>query len=336
MPWPTTLGSQALPTQLNRTGLTLRSQLQHHSLELTTGTAADPSRRLRGDLGSLARVETRLQRIAGEESALRRAQLAAESAQAALGKVAALGEAIRDRVMAVATGAPSSAALDRAGDSARSALAGMISALSTEIAGQALFSGAHTDRIPLPDVETLLSAVSVHLAGAATAAAVVAGVDDFFDAPGGPFASQVYAGGTAVAPNGAAAGLAVPLPTAADPPLRAMLREAVLGALLADAGHLPDPRQRQELAVLATGRYPIAAEGLIGVRSRLGQGEAMLDGARLRLSAERDSLLRGRDALVGVDPFDAASRLEETRARLEALYAINARVARLSLTGFLR
>jgi flagellar hook-associated protein 3 FlgL len=44
----------------------------------------------------------------------------------------------------------------------------------------------------------------------------------------------------------------------------------------------------------------------------------------------------GRQSLIGADPYESATRLQETQARLEALYTITARTARLSLTEYLR
>ena len=57
------LGSLALPFQLNRNALTLRTEMARLSQELVTGEAMDPQRRLKGDLAPLSAIETRLSRI---------------------------------------------------------------------------------------------------------------------------------------------------------------------------------------------------------------------------------------------------------------------------------
>jgi flagellar hook-associated protein 3 FlgL len=337
MPWPPTLGSQSLPAHLQRTGLALRADVQRHSLELTTGRVADVSRHLRGDLGPLAAIETRLQRIGAQDSALRSAAQLTQVAQAALGRLSELGGSIRDRLLTVASFDASPEALTRTGQAARAGLASMMSALSADVAGRTVFAGAATDRGPLPDAETLMAAVRAHLAGATNAQQVADGLDAFFELPMGAFDAVIYAGGSPVLPS--ADGLqngAVALPTAADPAIRGMLRGAVMAALLAEPGTLPDLAHRRDLARIASERFPLDAERLVSLRAGLGTTEAAIDDARTRLSTERDTLSGDRNGLVGVDPYSAASRLEETRARLEALYAVTARVARLSLTEFLR
>jgi len=337
MSWPLTLGSQALSAQLHRAGLSLRSDVQRHSLELTTGRAKEVSRHLRGDMGAFTALETRLTRISAQDMALRSASQLAGSVQMALGSIAETGATIRDRLLTVASAEPTPDALTRVGQSARAGLSTMISALSTQSAGRAVFSGTATDRGPLPDASVLMDAVVSHLAGATTAAEIVSRIDTFFDTAGGAFETLIYLGGppgtgTAILPD-----TSVPaLPTAADPAIRGALRGAVMAALLAEPSIVPDLAHRRELAIVATQRSSVDSERLIGLRAQVGDGEAALDVGRNRLSSERDALLQARDGLIGVDPYAAASRLEETRARLETLYAVTARVARLSLTEYLR
>lgn len=332
-----TFGSQSLANQLQRAGTRMRQDVQRHSLEMTTGQSADPAARLRGNLGPLAMIDTRLHRIGAQEIGLKSALQLTETAQTALGSVATIAGRIRDELMTVAGMEPTGDALSRVGATARLELSAMISALSVSDGGRAPFSGRASDRGPLPDADTLLAAVAAHVAGAATADDVIAGVADFFDAPGGPFETVIYAGADPVAPGAAALGVAVdPLPTAADPAIRATLREAVLASLLNEPGVSQDLGLRQQLARKTVDRQFQAIDDLVGLRGRVGRAEAALDDGISRLSLERDTLMRNRDGMIGVDPFEAASRLEETRARLEALYVVTARVARLSLTEYLR
>ena len=331
------IGSQSLPALLQRAGSRMRLDVHKHSLELATGQAADPSRRLRGNVGPLVLIDSRLQRIAARETVQRSVADLFGTAQTALDKLAGMAGASRDRLINVAGLDASSEALTQAGDTARAGLAGMISALSVAVAGRTVFSGGATDRGPLPDTDSLLAAVRSHLAGAVTADDVIAGIEDFFDTPGGAFESAIYAGAASITPADTALGVvAAPLPTAADPAIRGMLREAVLAAMLAEPAVIADLGQRRELALRAVGRQAEATGQLVALRGTLGETEARLDESLIRLGQERDTLLRSRDALIGVDAFEAASRLEETRARLEALYMVTARVARLSLTEYLR
>lgn len=337
MTWPSTLGTQGLTARLSRAGTGLRLDLERHSLELATGRVAQPAAHLRGHVGPWVAVEARLGRIASQDMVVRAQAHLASSAQNALGRVSDAGADIRNRVMTVSSGEATPEALTRVGQAARSGLSEMISALSAQTAGRSVFAGTATDRGPLPDADVVMSAVTAHLASATTAQAVVTALDQFFDTPGGGFETAVYAGGpAAVGQPLPHQGATLSLPTAADPGIRAALRGAVLAAILAEPAILSDLAQRRELAGLATLRYPAEAEKLVSVRSTLGESEATFEAARTRLSSERDTLLQARSDLIGADPYAAASRLEETRARLEAVYAVTARVSRLSLTGYLR
>lgn len=337
MPLPPTLGSQALPFQLQRAGLQLRSDVQRNSLEMTTGRAADPARHLRGDLAALGSIEARLSRVGAQISGLNSAGLAAEAAQTGLKRLAERGGAIWTSLLTVTSGEPGADALTRTGQIARGGLEDMLSTLGMRVSGRAIFAGAHSDRAPLPDAATVMAEISALVAGAASADEIVLLVDQAFDTPGGIFETLFYSGGDPVpfAPAGPGTELA-PLPTAADPAIRGMLRHAVLGALLADTATVPDLGMRRSLAALATERYPTEAERLVSLQARVGEIEGAVVAAQTRLSHEEDALVRARGDLIGVDPYLAASRLEEARARLEALYVVTARVARLNLTEYLR
>lgn len=331
MTFPSSLGSLGLPAQLQRAGRQLRTDLQRHSIEMVTERAANPARHLRGDLGALSVIETRLTRISAEDASLRSAATAFQTAQSALDRIAQSGEAVWRQILTVSDREPGNESLLTAGHAARAGLDDMVSALSVRAAGQAVFSGTAPDRAPLVSAGNMMAAIAGLVAGAGSASEVVQLVDDAFNAPGGLFETQFYAGAAPVQ-----AGSLTALPTAMDPAIRAALGNAVLGALLAETDILSDPRLRRDLATELAARHPAGAERLTTLRAGVGDAEAHVDAARLGLSAERDALVRGRFDLIGVDPFEAASRLEETRARLESLYVITARVARMSLTEYLR
>jgi flagellar hook-associated protein 3 FlgL len=331
------LGSQALPARLQRTGLNLRAEVQRHTVELTTGRAADPARRLGGEIGVLGAIETRLARIAAQETLLVAQGQRAAALQSGLDQVATIQTALKAATLGAATGEPSPAVLGRLGNQGRQALDDMVAALGRRLAGQAVFGGDRPDRAPLPPAEAFLSAAATAVAGATSADDVVQRIATLFHQPGGVFETALHAGG---APVRLAAGddtvALPPAPTAADPALRDVLAGAVLAALAGRSDLLPDLDLRRDLALRAVEQHAHATEGLVQLRAGLGLAEASLSEHRLRLGAERDALVTSRQDRIGVDPYEAASRLEETRARLEALYAVTARVARLSLVEYLR
>lgn len=334
MPHLPSLGSGALPAQLHRIGTELRAEITRHSRELTTGRSADPARRLSGETGLLSAIESRLRRNAAEEAALIGQGQRAAAIQAGLDQVAAVHEGLRSATLAAAFGEPSPAVLNRLGQQARAALGDIGSALARGLAGQAVFAGDRPDRAPLAPPEVLLAAAAAAVAGASSADQVVQRVQDMFG-PGGAFDTAIYLGG---APVPLAAGDADfgPAPTAGDPALREILAGAVLAALAGDPTAIPDIGLRRGLVSRAIDQQAAAAERLTNLAAGLGAAEAAIAERRTRLVAEREMLELGRNNRLGVDPYEAATRLEDARQRLEALYVVTARVARLTLTEYLR
>ncbi|PQO24558.1 flagellar biosynthesis protein FlgL, partial [Rhodobacteraceae bacterium WD3A24] len=72
------------------------------------------------------------------------------------------------------------------------------------------------------------------------------------------------------------------------------------------------------------------------LEGRVGAAEARVERAAARNSAEATAMESARNDLVGRDPFETASALQETTARLEKIYTVTARLSRLSLLEFLR
>ena len=78
-----------------------------------------------------------------------------------------------------------------------------------------------------------------------------------------------------------------------------------------------------------------SSDGRIALAARIGTVEAQIEDASSRNSAEATALGILRSANGSVDPYEAATRLENARAQLESLYLVTARVSRLSLVEFL-
>lgn len=336
MTWAS-IGSLSLPFQMQRHGVALRTEMARHSSELTTGRVEAPQRHLRGDLVGLAAVETRLTRITTFDRVLAESATAFDSAQVALDRVFTLGSGLSTQVMAAAfadSGVESYAAV---GAAAFGTLEDMLSALSLRVAGRAVFSGAAVDRPPLVPPDQFMATVRAHVAGLGSAAEIVIALEDFFLSPGGGFETALYSG--APPAPGPAIGdgeQAPPLPTASDPAIRRHLMAAAMAALL-DEGVLGDNQpQLRALAMAAMTTVESNAEALIGMQAGAGGAQELFEQRRIRLSHEQDALVRARDALIGTDPFQSASLLEETRHRLDMLYAITARVSRLSLLEYLK
>ncbi|MFN3953838.1 MAG: hypothetical protein ACK4LQ_05240 [Pararhodobacter sp.] len=336
MSW-TSLGSLSLPFQMQRHGVALRTEMARHSGELSTGMVQAPQRHLRGDLGALASIESRLSRIEAYDKAIIQNSTLLEGVQSSLQRVSALGSQLSSQVLTAVftdSGAQSYAASAK---SAVAAMEDMISALSLSVAGRTVFSGAALDRGPLPTAQDLMAEVSAHVAGLTDAQDIVDALEDFFMQPGGIFETTIYRG-EGEAPRAAINDdeRAPHLPNAAHPAIRSQFMATAMAALLDNGAVNLDAMGQRELALATVQAMESNNQGLTDLQAQIGFGQELLDQRRIRLSLEKDGLQVSRHGMIGVDEFQSASHLEETRHRLELLYAVTARVSRLSLLEYLR
>lgn len=331
-----TLGDLSSSFLLSRQTLALKAEVQRRSTEMATGQTTDISQTLGGDYRGLASVTRGLGLAAAERIAIAEARSAATAAQAALGVVQDRTEALSGTLLALPA-SPIPAALSQAGTTARGAFETMVGALNEKTADRALFTGDATDSAALAPAATMLADIEAAVAGETTAAGVIAAVDAWFG-PGGGFETAGYTGSaTPLSPFRLGGGEVADLTlTAADPGLRAALKGAALGALLAGPALAGDTAGRVEIARAAADRSLAATGRVIELRARIGAAEATIEAASVRQATVASAAELARGELIGVDLFEAATRLETAQTQLETLFALTARVSRLSLVDFLR
>jgi flagellar hook-associated protein 3 FlgL len=330
------LGSLALPHHLHRQGVGLRNEIARLSQELTTGTVASPARHLKGAIGPLATIDARVTRNEAYAQATAMAATRADAVQNVLTGIEALRQQTADRMLASATAGTTGAALGVDGQAAAGAFADAVSALGLTTGGAAPFSGTASESAPLIAAEDMLAALSPLVTGLDSAEAVAAAISAAFMDPGGLFESSFYTGGDAA--RGGAIGdarFADALPTAADPALRQTLAALATGAMLADPALGLSGTQRNALARAGAEVLMSAATGMTALQARVGEGQSALDRHATRLATESDGLALARQALIGADPYEAATQLEQAQTQLEMLYTVTARTARLNLAGYL-
>lgn len=331
------LGSLALPHHLNRHSVALRQDLARHTREIASGEAASIPRHRKGDLTALLLLDHRASRLEAARQATRHALTEAEVAQSALEGLATLSSAESARQLAVSTAGADDASLRQAAQAARQALDTAVGTLSASVAGRALFSGVVTDRAPLPSAESVLSALAPLVAGATSADALAAALDTALNAPGGVFETALYQGGAAASGAPIDRGdRAADLPVASDPAFRRLLGGLAMAIFAGDDTLGLPAGERQALARAAALELSAGAAAITATQARLGAGEAGLAALSDRIEGETAALALTREALVGVDPYEAAGRLQTVETRLELLYALTARTARLSLAEYLR
>lgn len=329
------LGDMAQSFVLRRQNVALRGDQQRLSSELALGRVADVGQHVRGDFTGLGAMESTLARLAGYAAITAEAAGRAAAMQGVLDHI---GQLTRDHRAALLTAgsAGTEATVAATARESRVQLESVIAAMNTQHAGQTLFAGVRGDRPALADAETLLAALETATAGATTVADLEATVTAWFAASGG-FLATLYQGGAAQGPLPIAPGETLALGvTAVEPAISETLKALALGALVDRGSFAGQPSARTQVLQRAGETLIDAETARVGLAARIGLAEARIEQAQLRNSAEAGALDVARSALLAVDPYEAAVRLEATNTQLETLYGITARITRLSLVDYLR
>lgn len=304
------------------------------SQELTIGRAADTARHVSGDFGPLLALEASLARLQGYGAITRELGLFADAMQTGLGVIADLALEAGNGLIA-ASGTAATTHVDTAAAAAHSALKSVLSTLNTRFGDRTLFAGADTSGRAVTDSETLLAALASATAGATDVDSVEAAIDGWIAAPAG-YASLAYLGGDPLGAVPIAAGETAGLDiTADDPALRETLKGLAMAALL-DHGAFPGQSAlRNGLAQRAGERLLASETGRAQLAARLGATQAQIETAETRNSAESAGLEIARSGMLAVDPYEAATRLQDAETQLQLIYTITARISRLSLADYL-
>lgn len=330
----TSLGDLALSHSLKRQNAAMKVAMQRLSVEAVTNTPTDPARRLRGDFQPLATIDSALARLKGYKATTTETALFTAAMQAALTDVSTDAAKLAPVLLNAGTSGQSTL-VDGVGAESVKSFETAVARFNTRLGDRSLYAGKATDRPALAEAAAILSTLASAVAGATSAQEVSAAVDAWFSKPEG-FASSAYLGGAPLSPLKIAedetAGADV---TAADPAIRDTLQALALGALL-DRGVLSG--RTEERAALARQAGTALLEGQVdraALAARIGTTEGKIAAAEARNSSETSALEIARAGLLTLDPYETASALSEAQTQLEALYAVTARLSRLSLVDYL-
>jgi flagellar hook-associated protein 3 FlgL len=323
-------------TFVSRRQLTeVQADMARRATEVTTGLVADRGAHLKGDLTVAAAVARDLEMATAFSRNADTLATTASALQSALQTVDALSADVSLRLL--------SPAADRDGPTtdilaaqAREAFEGAVAALNIRAGGQTLLAGTATDSPATVDAETLLGLATAAAAGQQTAADIATAIAAWFDDPAG-FTAQAYLGGPARPAAPLAQGETAALPqTANDPALRRTLAGLAIAALSTDLA-LGGPSQVAANLQRRAGEMLIAgATDRIIMMADIGIAEERIAAVATRLQAETSALERAQSDLLSADPYDAATQLSARQSQLESIYAVTARLSRLSLVEFLR
>jgi flagellar hook-associated protein 3 FlgL len=327
------LGDMAQTSMLARYQTSLKLELQRASAEVTTGKVADPGLALRGDFRALAGIDSALSRLQGYRSANTEAAMRATAMQTAIGTIAEYADSLSGTLL-TASSSGTTSQIDTASRQAHSDLRSVIGTLNTRFADRSLFAGTATQTAPLPNADTWLANLQSSLGAVTTAADVVTAIDAWFAAPAGFDAT--YQGGGGTDPVDIAPGEEADLDIrATDPAIRATLRGLAMSALLNTGVLAGNPSERIALARQSAEALLTSANDRTYLAARIGLAEERIGAATTRNANEETALGLARNALVEVDPYEAATRLESAETQLKSIYSITARLSRLSLVDYI-
>ena len=303
---------------------------------LASGRVTDAGHALSHDFSSLGAAERTLALSEAFRSSVGHGRRTATRAEAALADVSGQIERLRDALVPAITGddAPDRSELAA---QARDTLAGFLRALNATSDGRSVFGGGRSDLLPIPDGEAVLADLDAIAATASDAADLANAVSDYFSATGAFRSTRLAADMPTDFSFATAPSVSSSFDLRADDPaiidtLERLARIAVISGSPAGRGSVGDP----VLDGAAHGHLAAAADVLIDLRAQVGRFGADIDRAAERLIDMRADALSERSELLGIDPYESATRLEEEAARLETIYALTARLGRLRLTDYLR
>lgn len=331
------IGDLAQSLSLRQDNARLRADLQRYSQELSSGRRSNLPEVLGGDFNALSGFERGLAKADGYLTVVAESRLETDTMQASVNVIRTVSQGIAGTLLNVPdTGDP--LLVDTVAGDTSDRFSAVISALNTQSGGRSLFSGVATDVPALTDEETILTGLetAITAAGAVTAADVATVVETWFGA-GGDFEVVGYIG--AFVSRGPlqiseAETLSAQV-RADDARFRDTLAGLAMGALL-DRGALDGlPDERADLAQQAGRKLIEADRQLVDVQSQIGVQQGQIERAEVEVKGERDALEMARSELIGIDPFETATRLQDAEAQLRSLYALTAKLSRLSLTDYI-
>lgn len=318
---------------------TMKGRLDVAAKEMTTGIKSDIAKALGGDLSRINQISSRLQMLSTYQRSAREAASVFDGMQNALESIQTITESLGPALISEALSGTNDQVLIRASQGPQD-FRRMVNVLNVEVAGRHLFSGTQTDAAPLQDPDDILSAIKGQLTAGMLPSDIVNAVNTWFDAPNGSggFLDTAYLGDD----TGKAQSLIGPNQyvgtrlSAGSPELRDALKGAALLALVADPDLSFDLPAQRNLMNEAGKHIVTGNASLTFQRSTLGSTQAAIAQASMRHSAEETALSLARLDLIGADPYEAASAIQEFEAGIQTLYTLTARLSRLSLTEYLR
>lgn len=310
----------------------IRSDLNTAALEAVTGRRDDLTSAAKGQTGQVHRAQTVVDLARAAQTRLALATGRYTQAATALESVRTLTENMGSEALQVATSGDATGIATSA-QSAEGAIKSAFQLLNTRFDGRALFAGDQADVGAVGDPQSMIDAAKAIAGSGGSIEDRLAQIDDYFS-DGGTFDTSVYIGGRGeAAPVTLSNGLRLdPITTANSGAMRDLMKGMVI---VAASIELP-PQEivawvRQGASLIRT-----AQDSLVIEEAALGTSLNRLSEADQQTEREVLTAQAKMDRVIGRDPFEAASEIQDLETRLQAAYTLTSRISNLSLVNFLR
>lgn len=225
--------------------------------------------------------------------------------------------------------------LSRAAKSAQENFNDIVAALNSNIAGRHLFSGQKTTIAPLPNGESMLSALHADLSGAENLKDLETLLDSWFDAPDGAFFNQIYKGAVSdltsfqISQNSR---LNVDI-TAQDGRIRSLLKATALAAL-SDQTQL-SIEEREQIISTAGAKLHAVNGSIVDAAADIGTLQSRLEATKTDAAAQKMAINLHWNTLTSSDPYETSASLKEAQNHLTRLYVLTAELFELSFVDYM-
>jgi flagellar hook-associated protein 3 FlgL len=326
------IGDLAQSFVLRHRNSDLKQQMARLTQELTTGQVADVRHAVKGNYSYLTEVERSLDVLNGYKMVSAEASIFASNIQTTLGRYQEVGEQLANSLVVSSIGATSGGI----GEEAKATVDTLVSVLNTRSAGRSIFGGTATDRSPTETSAVLLSELTTAMAGATNPADMFTAAEAWFNSPTGYDLAFYQGGSTSLSDVRISGTEQVTFDIrATDPDLKKTLLFASIAAVADEPAFGLDEKQISEVYNRAGTSLLGASDSLTSLRAKVGVLEAQIDRSATQNAAEMSAMEYEKSALLQVDPYDAATKLEEVQFQLQSIYSVTVRMSKLSLANFL-
>lgn len=331
-----TLGDMSQHFTSLRNGGAIKSDLARLGQELSSGRVADVTAHLGGDTRGLSGINHSLTLLSSFQLVAKETNMMLDNMQMAISRVEQVRSSTASSLLLINEHSQA-AQIQNGRDAAIASFEDVVATINGRFAGKSVFGGADVVNAPLAPADAMIADIMAGIGINPTNADIVQQVNDWFDTPGGGFATFGYQGDTGPeVSTKVSSDQTIHIDARADnESFRAVLKAAALGAV---ASELSGSLSQIDLGRLLqkSGTELLAASSATAtMQSSIGFQQEVVSNTQARQSAELSALQIAYNDLTASDPFETAVQIEAVQTQLETHFALTGRLSRLSLLEYI-